>query len=137
MPGRGMGERLVVDPNNGSILFLGARSGNGLWKSTDYGSTWAKVNAFPNAGKYTSNFSCNLCFGQRLVLTYFQGTYIPDPSDVGGLNGDKIGIAWITFDSTSAVRGTATPRIYVGVAEKNGQNVFVSTNGGTACMNPP
>lgn len=50
MPGRGMGERLAIDPNKGSILFLGARSGNGLWKSTDYGSTWAKVTAFPNAG---------------------------------------------------------------------------------------
>lgn len=65
------------------------------------------------------------------------GTFIPDPSDVGGLNGDKTGIAWVTFDSTSAARGTATPRIYVGVAEKNGQNVFVSTNGGTTCTNPP
>lgn len=50
MPGRGMGERLAVDPRLGSVLFFGARSGNGLWKSTDYGATWAKVTSFPSAG---------------------------------------------------------------------------------------
>jgi xyloglucan-specific exo-beta-1,4-glucanase len=37
--GRGNGERLAVDPNNGNILFCGTRS-NGLWKSTDGGSNW-------------------------------------------------------------------------------------------------
>lgn len=40
MPGRSMGERLTVDPNDNSILYFGARSGHGLWKSTDYGVTW-------------------------------------------------------------------------------------------------
>src|SRR5689334_9846680 len=43
MPGRGTGERLAVDPKNSNILYFGARSGNGLWKSTDAGVTWAKV----------------------------------------------------------------------------------------------
>lgn len=39
------GERLQVDPRNGSILFLGT-SYSGLWKSSDYGVTWAKVEGF-------------------------------------------------------------------------------------------
>jgi len=43
-------QRLAVDPNKNSILFYGARSGNGLWKSTNYGSTWTKVTSFPSAG---------------------------------------------------------------------------------------
>lgn len=43
MPGRGAGERLVIDPNNHNVLFLGARSGNGLWKSTDAGLTWKRT----------------------------------------------------------------------------------------------
>src|SRR5678816_2704231 len=34
MPGRGPGERLAVDPNRNSVLYLGAPSGNGLWRST-------------------------------------------------------------------------------------------------------
>ena len=32
MPGRGLGERLAVDPKMPNILYFGARSGNGLWK---------------------------------------------------------------------------------------------------------
>ena len=43
MPGRGMGERLQIDPNDNDVLYYGAESGNGLWKSTDRGVTWAKA----------------------------------------------------------------------------------------------
>jgi photosystem II stability/assembly factor-like uncharacterized protein len=44
--GRGNGERLAVDPNDGRVLFLGTRK-NGLWKSVDGAVTWAKVTTFP------------------------------------------------------------------------------------------
>lgn len=37
MPTRGTGERLAFDPKNNNILYFAARSGNGLWKSTDGG----------------------------------------------------------------------------------------------------
>ena len=47
--GRGMGERLAVDPNNNAILYFGSR-GSGLYKSTNSGSTWTKVTAFPTTG---------------------------------------------------------------------------------------
>ncbi len=47
--GRGMGERLAVDPNNNTILYFGSR-GSGLYKSTNSGSTWTKVTAFPTTG---------------------------------------------------------------------------------------
>ncbi|KQB43749.1 Glycosyl hydrolase BNR repeat-containing protein [Flavobacterium daejeonense] len=40
--GRGNGERLAVDPNNGNVLFCGTKA-NGLWKSTDGGSTWTQA----------------------------------------------------------------------------------------------
>lgn len=43
--GRSTGERLQVDPNLGSILFLGTNQ-DGLWKSTNAGQTWAKVSSF-------------------------------------------------------------------------------------------
>jgi hypothetical protein len=46
--GRGSGERLQVDPNLGSILYMGS-SKDGLWKSTDYGITWAKITTLPAA----------------------------------------------------------------------------------------
>jgi hypothetical protein len=46
--GRSAGEMLQVDPNLNSILYMGT-SVNGLWKSTDYGATWAQVGSFPAA----------------------------------------------------------------------------------------
>ncbi|MEV0645735.1 hypothetical protein AB0I28_10785 [Phytomonospora sp. NPDC050363] len=45
MPGRGMGERLAVDPHNNNVLYFGAPSGQGLWRSTDKGVTLAEVTA--------------------------------------------------------------------------------------------
>ncbi|KAJ3479843.1 hypothetical protein NLI96_g8779 [Meripilus lineatus] len=108
MPGRGMGERLVIDPNSNNILFFGARSGHGLWKSTNYGSSWTQVTSLPSTG-----------------------TYIPDSSDSSGYNSDKVGISWVTFDSTSGSSGKATPRIFVGVANKGSSNIFVSNDAGS------
>lgn len=104
MPGRSMGERLVIDPNKNNILYFGARSGNGLWKSTDYGATWAKVTSFPNPG-----------------------SYIEVPGD--SYQGDIAGLSWITFDPSSSPAGSATKTIYVGVADKS-NNIFKSTDGG-------
>jgi photosystem II stability/assembly factor-like uncharacterized protein len=45
-PGRGAGERLVIDPANHGTLLLGTRK-NGLWRSNDYGVTWSQVSSFP------------------------------------------------------------------------------------------
>ncbi|TCD63986.1 hypothetical protein EIP91_004688 [Steccherinum ochraceum] len=108
MPGRGMGERLVVDPNSNNILLFGARSGNGLWKSTDFGKTWTQVKGLPNTG-----------------------TYVADPTDTSGYNSDKTGVSWVTFDSTSGSPGKPTPRIFVGVATIGSDNVFVSNDAGS------
>jgi xyloglucan-specific exo-beta-1,4-glucanase len=44
--GRNMGERLAVDPGDDSILYL-ASPANGLWRSTDGGTTWSQVTSFP------------------------------------------------------------------------------------------
>lgn len=108
MPGRGMGERLAVDPANSKIIYFGARSGNGLWKSTDGGATFNKVSSFTATGNY-----------------------IVDPSDSNGYNSDIQGIAFVTFDSTSAVTNGATSRIFVGAASNGTQQaVWQSTDAG-------
>jgi len=107
MPGRGMGERLAVDPANSNIIYFGARSGNGLWKSTDGGVSFSKVNSFTNTG-----------------------TYIPDPNDSSGYNSDKQGLAFVTFDSTSSKLNGATSRIFVGTADNTTASVYVSEDAG-------
>lgn len=89
MPGRSMGERLVIDPNNNSILYLGARSGNGLWRSTDYGVTWSKVVSFTATGN---------------VKDYYN---------------DTVGVVWVTFDPATGTPGQTTQTIYAGVADTN------------------
>jgi len=44
--GRNAGERLAVDPNLPSTLYFGSRL-NGLWKSTNSGTSWSQVTSFP------------------------------------------------------------------------------------------
>ncbi|MFI5800619.1 cellulose binding domain-containing protein [Streptomyces sp. NPDC051677] len=106
MPGRGMGERLAVDPNKNSVLYLGAPSGKGLWRSTDSGVTWSQVTNFPNVGNYQQ-----------------------DPTDTSGYASDNQGIVWVTFDESTGASGTATKTIYVGVADKDNA-VYRSTDAG-------
>ncbi|MFE0456305.1 cellulose binding domain-containing protein [Streptomyces sp. NPDC058914] len=108
MPGRGMGERLAVDPNRNSVLYLGAPSGKGLWRSTDSGVTWSQVANFPNVGNY-----------------------VQDPSDTSGYAGDNQGIVWVTFDESTGTSGNATRTIYVGVADKDNA-VYRSTDAGAS-----
>ncbi|MET7454282.1 cellulose binding domain-containing protein [Streptomyces sp. NPDC005574] len=106
MPGRGMGERLAVDPNRNSVLYLGAPSGKGLWRSTDSGVTWSQVGSFPNPGNY-----------------------VQDPGDASGYASDNQGIAWVTFDESTGTSGSATRTVYVGVADKDNA-VYRSTDAG-------
>ncbi|MET7324472.1 cellulose binding domain-containing protein [Streptomyces sp. NPDC005549] len=108
MPGRGMGERLAVDPHDNDVLYLGTPSGHGLWRSTDAGVTWSKVTAFPNPGDYAQ-----------------------DPSDTSGYASDNQGITWVTFDESTGGAGTATKTVYVGVADKENA-VYRSTDAGAS-----
>jgi xyloglucan-specific exo-beta-1,4-glucanase len=47
--GRGMGERLAVDPANPQVLLFASRH-DGLWRSADQGQSWAKLSSFPYGG---------------------------------------------------------------------------------------
>ncbi|GAB3456736.1 WD40/YVTN/BNR-like repeat-containing protein [Actinophytocola sediminis] len=108
MPGRGMGERLVVDPNDNRVLYLGAPEGNGLWRSTDHGVTWSRVTAFPNPGNWAQ-----------------------DPNDANGYLSHRPGVVWVTFDKSSGSSGRPTPDIYVGVADLQ-NTVYRSTDAGAS-----
>lgn len=60
--GRGVGERLQVDPNNNSIIYFATRT-EGLYKSEDYGRSWNKVESFTSKGGYIeSGFAVGLTF---------------------------------------------------------------------------
>jgi xyloglucan-specific exo-beta-1,4-glucanase len=106
MPGRNVGERLAIDPNDNRVLYLGARSGNGLWRSTDHGKNWSRVTSFPAVG-----------------------TYVQDPNDPSGYLSDILGLTWVVFDPRTGSPGQASQTIYVGVADL-GTSVYRSTDGG-------
>jgi xyloglucan-specific exo-beta-1,4-glucanase len=89
MPGRGVGERLAVDPKNNKNVYFAAEGGNGLYKSTDYGATFSKVTAFPNAGNY-----------------------VQDATDTNDYLNQNQGLGWVTFDPNST-------SVYVGVNDKD------------------
>jgi hypothetical protein len=46
--GRGNGERLAVDPNDGRILYLASRQA-GLWRSGDAAASFQRVDALPDS----------------------------------------------------------------------------------------
>jgi xyloglucan-specific exo-beta-1,4-glucanase len=105
MPGRSMGERLNIDPNDDAVIYFGARSGNGLWRSTDFGATWSQVTSFTAVGDY-----------------------VEQPGNIYA--GDPDGIVWEAFDPASGSRGHPSRTIFVGVATRHGPNVWWSTDGG-------
>jgi hypothetical protein len=110
MPGRGMGERLAVDPNNTRVLYLGTRSGHGLWRSADAGETWSQVASFPDSGPYHEPSS--------------------GPSDT--YDNDPIGVVWVTFDPSTTVNinhRKVSQNIYVGVADP-ANSLWHSADGG-------
>lgn len=104
MPGRGMGERLAIDPNDNEVLYFGAPSGKGLWRSGDQGVTWARVDSFTALGDY-----------------------VQDPNFE--IAADKQGLVWVAFDTSTGSAGKASQTIYVGVADKTNP-VYRSTDGG-------
>ncbi|MCQ4208672.1 cellulose binding domain-containing protein [Streptomyces longispororuber] len=106
MPGRGMGERLAIDPHDNKVLYLAAPSGKGLWRSTDAGVTWSQVTSFPNVGNYAQ-----------------------DPSDTSGYASDNQGVVSVTFDESSGTGTDRTKTIYVGVADKENP-LYRSTDAG-------
>ena len=98
--GRGLGERLAVDPNDNRILYFGSRH-DGLQRSTDKGASWRKVGAFPVAGK---------------------GARVDQPTHPG--------LSFVVLDPASGRRGEATRTLFVGVADDDGQGLYRSDDAG-------
>jgi len=103
--GRGNGERLAVDPNDGRILFLGSRD-SGLWRSEDRGANWQRVASFPATATSAGASARNHAGRER-----------------------KVGIVFVAFEPGSGRKGKATQPIYAGVSTPD-TSLFVSDDGG-------
>lgn len=101
-PGRGVGERLAIDPSARSILYFGSRY-DGLQRSMDRGETWSQVASFPLRGT-----------GWRAAPR------------------DEAGIGFVVIDPTSGVQGRPSKRIFVGVTDAGAQHLYRSDDAGVS-----
>lgn len=99
--GRGNGERMMVDPQNGNIIYMGTRL-HGLWRSTDKGQSWARVTSFPDV---TEAFN---------------------PADRASWGNRGSGIIAVVYDAQGVADARGTRDIYVAVSLMGRDNLFVS-----------
>jgi hypothetical protein len=124
------GERLQVDPNLPSTLFLGSTQ-DGLWKSTDFGATWNRVTGLTPTNL---NFVCiDPASGQpgRASQRLIVGVMSTNANIQSSTNG---GNTWSPIASQPAVFypmhfALASNLFYVAYASANGQNPNGATNG--------
>jgi BNR-Asp box repeat/BNR/Asp-box repeat len=108
--GRGNGERLQVDPNDGNVLYFGSRHA-GLWRSTDRAVTWSRVSTFPDVTEAPATRPAG--FRRRF-------DFAPRSS----------GIVFEIFDPRSSAVGSPCTTIYAGVSLMGRDNFCGSADGG-------
>ncbi len=110
--GRGNGERLTVDPNNGKILYFGSRH-DGLWKSTDGAVTWNRVTTFPDVTEVVPDSLKN-----ERSRRYWQFAQ------------SGSGVVTVLCDPGSGKPGEGSKDVYALVSLMNRDNFFCSRDGG-------
>ena len=100
--GRGNGERMMVDPQNGNIIYMGTRL-HGLWRSMDKGSELGHGSvSFPDVSEKFN------------------------PADRGSWGNRGSGIVCIVYDVQGTQDGRGTRDIYVAASLMGRENLFVS-----------
>ena len=88
--GRAVGERLMVDPNDPTILLYATRT-TGLWKSADRGQTWQQL----------TSLSTHKMTNAEIDTAQWRGV---------------VGMEQVIFDTSTKGTGQATQTIYTAVA---------------------
>lgn len=114
--GRGNGERLAVDPNDGRVLYLASRLA-GLWRSSDAAASFQRANAFPDSA-WQRNDSDG------------------PPPGWGGSDG-KASINFVLFDPASGARGQPSRTIYAGVSVVGRPSLWRSADAGASWQPVP
>lgn len=100
MPGRGVGERLAIDPHDRSILYFGTRY-DGLQRSLDRGRTWRRMDTFPWRGTGWRN-------APRM----------------------QTGISFVVIDPEGGRAALPSRRIYVGLTLSGARHLIYSKDAG-------
>jgi len=105
--GRGLGERLAIDPHDTNIVYFGSRH-DGLQRSADRGRTWSRVSAFPVAGL--------------------------GPAES---HRTHAGISFVLFDPGSGAANAPARTIFVGVADPGENHLYRSDDAGESWHTVP
>ena len=105
--GRGLGERLAIDPHDTNILYFGSRH-DGLQRSADRGRTWSRVTTFPAPG-------------------------LGRPAR----HQTHAGVSFVLFDPRSGARDTPTTTLFVAVADPGQHHLFRSVDAGASWLPVP
>ena len=108
--GRGTGEKLTFDPGSSNVLYVGTRY-NGLFKSTDWGSTWNQVSSLSVTTTPNGN-----------GISFVQ----PDPGSVAGGVAQRLFVGVSRYPSSGA-------NFY---RSDNAGGSFTAISGGPANMIP-
>lgn len=112
--GRGNGERMMVDPNNTNIIYMGTRK-SGLWRSEDRGENWQQVEAFMEA----VNGATVRRQGEESTLS----------NNSRQRRSDGCGVVFVLFNQKAKSK-SGTESIYVGYSRLNADNLYVSHDAG-------
>jgi xyloglucan-specific exo-beta-1,4-glucanase len=126
--GRSNGERLAIDPNNSNILFCGTRR-NGLFKSTNGGTTWTNVGSFPVSTTSNDNCICFVIFDGSSVTGGVTQTIYAGVSRTGSSNLYKSTDAGATWVAVSGATTTYMPQRAVLASDKTLYITYASHEG--------
>lgn len=102
--GRGNGERLMIDPVNTDIVYMGTRQ-DGLWRTLNAGKNWERVVSFPDVSEKI------------------------DPSNRRAFWNRGSGIIAVVFDTNNATDKKCM-NIYAAASIMGRESVFASHDGG-------
>lgn len=133
--GRGNGERMMVDPNNSDIIYVGTRKA-GLWRSTDRGVSFQEVTSFSDVLKdyvepeiqMPAGMGRGPQGGQQAQMTDEQRDLMRRAMEQRQRMG--CGVVFVLFDAASAKGNEGSQTIFVGYSQMQNQNMFVSRDGG-------
>lgn len=125
---------VAVDPVDHAVYATASSNGNGLWKSTDYGNTFTRIDRAPHApaGEYLG------LSGHTVTVDphHHRTVYLPDSGDVAGLwRSQDAGNTWVEVDTSDnfqsvTVDPTNSSVVYASALGLGGYAVLKSIDGG-------
>ena len=91
--GRNTGESLAVDPHDGSVLLLGTPRA-GLWRSTDHGASFTRIDGFPDGNVTWVLFDRRSGTADSPTKTIYAGLAVNAPGGPSVFRSTDAGASW-------------------------------------------